>query len=242
MRIHAGSRIVLALLGLGAFMSRHGHAGEPGHDKRHGHAHGHGEAHGFGKHGNPDDFAGYVERLERADRAAWQKPDEVVAALGLAAGQSVCDIGAGTGYFSLRMARVVGDKGRVFAVDVEPRMLDVLRERIVKAGVRNVTPVLALPDAPLIPDGGCDTILVVDTYHHFPDGVAYLKMLVRALRPGGRIVNIDFHKREEAIGPPLEMRIAREQFLEHARAAGLTLVAEKDFLPHQYFLSFTVAK
>lgn len=198
------------------------------------HGHAHGQHHGH--HGNPDDLDAYIAKMEDPSRDEWQKPDEVLRVLALRDGATACDIGAGPGYFALRMARSVGAKGHVFAVDVEPRILDMLRERIAKAGVRNVTPVLALDGDPLLPPASCDLILVVDTFHHFPDGVAYLKRLVEALRPGGKIVNIDFHKRETPVGPPVEHRVAREEFLAQAKRAGLEVVDEPTFLPYQYFL------
>jgi ubiquinone/menaquinone biosynthesis C-methylase UbiE len=192
--------------------------------------------HSHAKHGNPDDLAGYIAKMEDPSRDAWQKPDEVLRALAVAKSATACDVGAGPGYFSLRLARAVGDAGRVFAVDVEPRILDVLRERIARAGARNVTPVLALPDDPLLPDGACDLILIIDTFHHFPDGAAYLARLQRALKPGGRVVNIDFHKRELPVGPPPEHKVAREEFLTLAERAGFVVDHEPTFLPYQYFL------
>lgn len=200
----------------------------------HGHGHHPGGAHG--SHGNPADLDAYVARLDESGRDAWQKPDEVLAALSLREGDRLCDIGAGTGYFALRAARLVGATGTVFAVDVEPRMLAELRERLQKTGLRNVVPVLSLPDEPLLPPASCDVILVVDTYHHFPDGPAYLQRLVRALRPGGRLVNVDFHKRALPVGPPVDHLVSREAFLADAGRAGLRLVAEHTFLPHQYFV------
>jgi len=188
------------------------------------------------RHGNPADLEAYIARMEEPSRAEWQKPDDVVRALNLRPGQVACDIGAGPGYFSLRLARVLGDAGRVYAVDVEPRILAVLRDRIRDSGARNVTPVLSLADDALLPAGGCDLILIVDTYHHFPDGPAYLQRLSRALKPGGRIANVDFHKRELPVGPPVEHKVAREAFLADATAAGLKLVEEHAFLPYQYFV------
>jgi ubiquinone/menaquinone biosynthesis C-methylase UbiE len=187
-------------------------------------------------HGNPADLEGYIARMEEPSRAVWQKPDEVVRALGLRPGQAACDVGAGPGYFSLRLARAVGKAGHVYAVDVEPRILAVLRERVGSSDARNVTPVLALPDDALLPAASCDLILIVDTYHHFPDGPEYLRRLMRALRPGGRIANVDFHKRELPVGPPPEHKVAREAFLANAAAAGLRLVQEHTFLPYQYFV------
>jgi ubiquinone/menaquinone biosynthesis C-methylase UbiE len=197
-------------------------------------AHGHG--HGEGRHGNPADLSGYIQSQEEPSRDEWQKPDAVVQALALAPGQSACDIGAGPGYFTLRLARAVGRQGHVFAVDVEPAMLAALRERLDRAGLRQVTPVLAAPDDPALPDAACDLVLIVDTYHHFPDPPAYLRGLRRLLRPGGRVVNIDFHKRPTPHGPRLEHRVSREDFVAQARQAGYDVAGEHDFLPYQYFV------
>jgi len=194
------------------------------------------DRHGKDHHGNPADLEGYIARMEEPSRAAWQKADEVVRALGLRPGQAACDVGAGPGYFSLRLARAVGGAGHVYAVDVEPRILSVLRDRVQSSNERNVRPVLSLPDDALLPAASCDLILIVDTYHHFPDGPAYLRRLARALRPGGRIANVDFHKRELPVGPPPEHKVAREAFLADATAAGLRLVEEHTFLPYQYFV------
>lgn len=198
-------------------------------------SHGH---RGHDHHGNPDDLRAYIEKMESPGRDEWQKPAEVLAALAVKQGDVVCDIGAGPGYFALKLARAVGDKGAVFAVDVEPRMLEVLRERIEKSGQRNVMPVLALDDDPLLPPASCDLVLIADTFHHFPVGAAYLERVARSLRKGGRIAGIDFHKRELPVGPPPKHKVSREEFLEHAALAGLELRAEHHFLPYQYFLVF----
>lgn len=197
-----------------------------------------GGSHGHGRHGNPEDLEAYIAKMEDPARDAWQKPEQVSAALRLAPGQTVCDIGAGPGYFALRFARAVGEAGRVFAVDVEPRMLSALRKRIESSRTRNITPVLALADDALLPDGACDLILIADTYHHFPDGPAYLKKIARALRPGGRLANIDFHERELPVGPPPAHKISRARFVDEAGRAGLKLVEEHAFLPYQYFVVF----
>jgi ubiquinone/menaquinone biosynthesis C-methylase UbiE len=191
---------------------------------------------GFGAHGNPRDFALMLGRLEDPTRARWQRPARLVRALGLRPGQTVAEIGAGSGYLVRRLARVVGPRGRVYAVDAEPRMLPVLVERLHRARIANVTPVLGRDADPLLPAGSCDLVLVVNTYHHFPGGPRYLRRLRRLLRPGGRLVNVDFHRRETPVGPPLERRIARETFLRDARRAGFRLVREATFLPYQYCL------
>lgn len=194
-----------------------------------------------GQYGNPPDLDTYIAQLSSPARDAWQKPDQVVAALGLKKGETACDIGSGPGYFTLRLARAVGPKGFVYAVDVEARMLQALRDRLDKAGVHNVAPVLAMADDPLLPPAACDLILVVDTYHQFPDRTAYLERLRRALKPRGEIVNIDYHRRPTPMGPPLDHRVAREAFLDEAKAAGLSLVRETGFLPYQYFLVLRAA-
>jgi ubiquinone/menaquinone biosynthesis C-methylase UbiE len=179
-----------------------------------------------------------VGRLLDPARARWQRPAAIVHALGLRRGRTVAEIGAGPGYFTLRLARAVGPGGRVYAVDPEARMLERLGARLRRTGTRNVTPILGLDDDPLLPAGACDLIVVVNTYHHFPDGAAFLRRLVRSLRPGGRLANVDFHRRETPVGPPVEHRVDRGAFLRDARRAGLRLVAEHGFLPYQYFLVF----
>ena len=191
---------------------------------------------GFGAHGNPRDFQLMLGRLEDPGRARWQRPARLIRAIGVRRGDTVAEIGAGTGYLVRRLARALGPEGRVYAVDVEPRMLPILIERLRCAGLANVTPVLGRDDDPLLPAGSCDLVLVVNTYHHFPGGPRYLRRLRGLLRPGGRLVNVDFDRRETPVGPPIERRIARETFLRHARRAGLRLSREVTFLPYQYCL------
>jgi SAM-dependent methyltransferase len=229
----------------------HGHADGHAHGREAGHGHGHGSARGDprshghrggarhggrDRHGNPEDLAGYLARLEGEDRRAWQKPDRLVAALRLRPGDVACDVGVGPGYFALRMARAVGDRGVVYAIDVEPRMLEVLGERMREAGATNIRPILARAGRAALPPRRCDVILVVNTFHHFRAGALYLRRLAGRLAPGGRIVNVDFHRRETPVGPPIEHRVAREAFLDEAREAGLRLAREHLFLPWQYCL------
>jgi ubiquinone/menaquinone biosynthesis C-methylase UbiE len=175
-------------------------------------------------------------RLEDPARARWQRPARLVRTLGLRSGQTVAEIGSGSGYMVRRLARVVGPRGHVYAVDAEPRMLPVLVERLRRARIANVTPVLARDADPLLPARSCDLVLVVNTYHHLSCGPRYLRRLRRLLRPGGRLVNVDFQRRETPVGPPLERRVAREAFLRDAGRAGFRLVREAMFLPYQYCL------
>lgn len=181
----------------------------------------------------------YIAMLEDPKRDEYQKPHEVLTALGLKPGETIADIGSGSGYFTLRFAAHVGDKGRVFAVDVDPEMIRHLNRRVRDAGVRNVQTVLAEPDDPLLPDASVDRFVVVDTWHHVEKPLDYLAHMKRMLKPGGQVVMIDFQKRELPLGPPLGMKIAREDLVRQMEAHGFRLAKEHTFLPYQYFLVFT---
>ena len=187
-----------------------------------------------GRHGNPADMKRMVRRQLDPKREKWQKPDAVMRALGLRRGDVVGEIGAGPGYWTPRLARKVGPGGHVYAVDPEPALLEVLLRRL--DGVRNVTPVLTRGDDPRLPADHCDLALIVNAYHHFADAAEYLRRVVRCLKPGGRLANIDWADRDTPVGPPAHRRVPPAEFLRAARRAGLTLVAEHDFLPYQYFL------
>ncbi|HVQ75882.1 MAG TPA: methyltransferase domain-containing protein [Candidatus Binatia bacterium] len=184
------------------------------------------------------DPTAYIAMLEDPKRDAYQKPHEVLMALGLKPGETIADIGSGSGYFTLRFAAHVGDQGRVFAVDVDPAMVRHLNRRLRDAGVRNVQTILAEPDDPLLPDASVDRFVVVNTWHHIEKPVAYLALMKRMLKPGGQVVMIDFQKKELPFGPPLEMKIAREDLVRQMEASGFRLAKEHVFLPHQYFLVF----
>jgi ubiquinone/menaquinone biosynthesis C-methylase UbiE len=179
----------------------------------------------------------YMAALDDPARDAWQKPHEVLMALGLKEGDVVADIGAGSGYFALRFARHVG-AGRVLAVDVSQPMLDELTTRAKAAALSNVTPVLARPDDPTLPDEGVNVIFTCNTWHHIERRPTYLAKVKQALAPGGRFVIVDFHK-DAPVGPPASMKLTRDEVLAEARAAGFALANEPTFLPHQYFLVFT---
>jgi ubiquinone/menaquinone biosynthesis C-methylase UbiE len=185
------------------------------------------------------DSKAYIAMLEDPRRDAYQKPAEVVQALALRPGETVADIGSGSGYFSLRFAQAVGDAGRVYAVDIDPEMVRYLNRRLRDARVRNVQTVLADPHDPLLPDASVDRFVVVDTWHHIEKRPAYLALMKRMLKPGGQVVMIDYQKRDLPVGPPLDMKIAREDLVAEMAAAGYTLAKEHTFLPYQYFMVFT---
>jgi predicted methyltransferase len=183
----------------------------------------------------PKELAGALRRQLNPRRARWQKPATLVRALGLRRGQVVAEIGSGPGYFTPRLARAVGPSGHVYAVDPEEAVLNVLRRRLARRGVRNVTPVLGRDDDPLLPRGRCDLALLINVYHHMYGRVAFLRRLVAALPKSARVVNVDWNEETE-FGPPPRRRVSRARFLRDARRAGLRLVADRRLLPHQYFL------
>jgi cyclopropane fatty-acyl-phospholipid synthase-like methyltransferase len=172
-------------------------------------------------------------------RDAWQKPHEVIQALALKPDAIVGDIGAGTGYFAVRLAQMVPD-GRVYAVDTEPDMVKHLAERAKANGVNNLTAVAGKPDDARMPEKA-DMLLLVDVYHHIDKRETYFRKLGEALKPSGHVAIIDFTP-EAAMGPPKASRIAASRVKTELKAAGYDVVQEHTFLPNQYFLVFAPAK
>jgi cyclopropane fatty-acyl-phospholipid synthase-like methyltransferase len=181
-----------------------------------------------------DDPARYAKSFDDPARDAWQLPARVIDALQLKSGMKVADIGAGTGYFSMRLARVPGVS--VFAVDIEPKMVEYLQQRAHKEHAMNVTAVLAGASSPNLPEP-VDVILVVDTYHHLPNRPAYFRELRKSLKPGGRIAIVDFRK-DAPDGPPVHFRFTPQQIQDKMKQAGYELQSAHDFLPRQHFLIF----
>lgn len=187
------------------------------------------------------DAATYIKALDDPARDTWQRPHEVIVALDMKPGEAIADIGAGSGYFSLRFARHVGAEGRVYAVDVSKDMVAHLETQARAAELGNLRAVLAPPDDPLLPGASVDRVFFCDVWHHVDDQAGYLAKLKRALRPAGEVVMIDFHKRDLPVGPPTAMKIAREDLIARMTANGFRLVREHTFLPYQYFLVFRLA-
>jgi SAM-dependent methyltransferase len=226
-------RMALVLLAAGA--CAHAPTGE--RPSGEGHApEGHSPAHAGGmphRFENAEEWAG---RFEDPARDAWQKPEEVIAALALPPDAQVADIGAATGYFAVRLARAL-PQGRVLGVDIEPDMVRYLAERARKEGLRQLLPVLGEPSDPKLP-GPVDLVLVVDTYHHLGDRVEYFRKLQGALTPRGRVAIIDY-RQGQPMGPPEQHKLSPEQVRQELESAGYRLTGEHGFLPHQYFLVFS---
>ncbi len=183
------------------------------------------------EHHPPRDAAEYARLLNDPGRDAWQKPHDVVMALNLKPGDTVADIGAGTGYFARRFAR---HAAKVYAVDIDQKLLDIAAQD----APGNLITVLSLPDDPKLASGSADLIFFCDVLHHIEDRHGYLLKLKGALAPGGRIVNIDFYKKALPVGPPESMKLSEQQVIDEFSAAGFRLVKKHDLLPYQYFLEF----
>lgn len=180
----------------------------------------------------------YAKSFDDPARDAWQMPDRVIAALGLKPGQSVADIGAGTGYFSVRLAKAP-TAPKVFAVDVEASMVEYVQKRAVREGLKNITGVKATADRSNLPEA-VDVVLIVDTYHHLPNRVAYFTALKPLMKPGGKLAIVDFKKEAPGEGPPKEFRFLPEEISSELAKAGFVLDAQHDFLPRQNFLVYRV--
>lgn len=169
------------------------------------------------------------------ERDAWQRPEAVIDLLGLGPASTIADVGAGTGYFAVRIARRV-PSGRVYAVDIEPDMVRYLGERAKRENLAQLIPVLAIKNDPRIPEA-VDVVLIVDTLHHIDDRPAYLARLADKLKEGGRLFVVDF-KLDAPMGPPKHHRLAPEDVAKDARQAGLRPLPVVLDLPNQYVLGF----
>ena len=182
-----------------------------------------------------DDAEKWAHVFDDPKRDAWQKPHQVIQALALEPGAVVADIGAGTGYFAVRLANMV-PKGKVYAVDTEPDMVRFLAERAKREGRANLLARQGAPADPGLPEKA-DLIVLVDVYHHIDERERYFSALAGSLKPGGRLAIIDFRMDSRA-GPPKAARIAPQQVIRELKKAGYALAEQHDFLPNQYFLVF----
>jgi len=164
-------------------------------------------------------------------------PDRVISVLGLKSGQIVADIGAGTGYFTVRLAKSAAAL-KVYAVDIEPTMVEYVQHRAMRESLKNIAAVKAGADRTNLPEP-VDVALIVDTYHHLPDRVAYFTALKTLMKPGARLAIVEF-KKESPEGPPLEFRFTPDQITAELVRAGFKLQTRHDFLPRQMFLIYTV--
>jgi cyclopropane fatty-acyl-phospholipid synthase-like methyltransferase len=184
-----------------------------------------------------DNAEEWAKSFDDPARDQWQMPSRVIEALQLKPGQVVADIGAGTGYFTVRLAKSPAAP-KVYAVDIEPSMVEYIKQRAAREGLKNVVAVQAGPDRTNLPEA-VDLVLIVDTYHHIPNRVAYFTALKTHLKPGARLAIVDFRK-DSPSGPPVEFRFTPDQISKELAGAGFSLQTSHDFLPRQIFLIYGV--
>lgn len=203
--------------------------------------HRHGGQEEPGKHRNPTDLKRYLEHLDSAERDQDQKPAQVVEALALKPGMAVADLGSGSGYFTRRFVEAVTDRGKVYAVDVEPEMLDYVKASLDRAQTPySVEFILAGPDSPRLPRESVDLIFVCNVAHHLENRATYFANVTSALKPGGRVAIIDFYPDDRSgnLGFPKRHLVAHDTLVAEMAKAGYRLFREHGFLPKQYFLEF----
>ena len=176
--------------------------------------------------------------LDAPDRDLWQRPDQIMDAMGVADASVVGDIGAGSGWFTIRLARRVGPRGIVYAEDVQKEMINATLRRVGREGFNNVKAVLGSKNDPRLPASSLDAVLMVDAYHEVEDRVSMLANLAKALKPGGRLGIIDFRLDGTGPGPDPDERVSPDVVVNDATKAGLRLIRQEPFLPYQYFLIF----
>jgi len=189
----------------------------------------------------PAHFMSYegADWLERPERIEEEQPDKVVEAMELKNGDVVADIGVGTGFFARRIAKQVAPEGKVYGVDIQPEMLEFLKEYCAKEGIENVLPILGDPDDPKLPDNSLDWIILVDTYHEFEDPAAMLAKMSKALKPTGKVALLEYRlDGETAAHIKSDHRMSVKQVLKEWNTGGFELVDLMEFLPSQHYFIF----
>lgn len=177
--------------------------------------------------------------LERDERIAEEAPDQAIRVLGIAKGAAVADIGAGSGYMTVRLAAQVGPTGRVYAIDVQPQMLEILRRRLADSRIANVSLILGAVDDPKLSPASVDLALMVDVYHELSQPQPVLRRLREALKPGGRLVLLEYRKEDPSIPIKFEHKMSVQEARMEVEAEGFTLARVDESLPRQHLLVFT---
>lgn len=177
--------------------------------------------------------------LERPEREEEENPKKLLELLKFKDGEVVADIGAGSGYYTFRMAKLVGPKGKILAVDIQKEMLDIIRDRMKKENVINVEPVLGAEADPKLKDESVDTVLLVDVYHEFSFPYEMTEKMVKALKPGGRIVFVEFRLEDDKVPIKLVHKMTEKQVLrEMAEFKEMKHAGTSDQLPWQHVITF----
>jgi len=181
---------------------------------------------------------GGADWLVRPERVTEENPDKAVSLLGLRPGMVVADVGAGVGYYTVKLAGKVGATGKVYATDIQPEMIRTLRQYVAKKGVTNVEPVLSTATATGLPEGAVDLMILVDVYHEFSEPQKMLAALRRALKPGGRLVLLEFRKEDPNIPIREEHKMSVAEAKQELEAEGFALEKVLHDLPWQHMLFF----
>ena len=181
-----------------------------------------------------------LPQLEGPDRDVWQRPDQIMDALNIAEGSVVAELGAGSGWFTIRLARRVGPNGRVYAEDIQPQMIEVIKRRVPRENLsyNNVETRLGTAVDPKLPIGKLDAVLISDAYHEMEHPVALLRNAALALKPDGRLGIVEFNMAGGGPGPDMDERVDPERVIREANEAGLRLIARPELLRYQYILVF----
>jgi ubiquinone/menaquinone biosynthesis C-methylase UbiE len=179
-----------------------------------------------------------AEWLERAERIAEEAPQDAVRVLQIPKGATVADIGAGTGYMTMLLASAVGPSGRVYANDLQPQMIEMLRQRLASTRTANVTPVLGEIDDPKLPASAIDLVLMVDVYHELSRPQTMLRRIREALKPGGRLVLLEYRKEDPSIPIRFEHKMSVSEAKMEVEAEGFALSKVDESLPRQHVLMF----
>jgi ubiquinone/menaquinone biosynthesis C-methylase UbiE len=185
--------------------------------------------------------SGGASWLDRNERESEEHPDQALDALNLKRGMVVADVGAGTGYMSLKMAKLVGPSGKVYAEDIQPEMLRMLRQNAANAHVSNVETVLGSETDPKLPAGQLDLILLVDVYHEFSQPQKMVRQLRDALKPDGRLVLLEYRKEDPNVPIRPEHKMSVQEVRTELEAEGLKLQPVIEILPRQHILILTKA-
>ncbi len=178
-----------------------------------------------------------LSELEGPDRDEWQQPGKIMDVLGIGEASFVADLGAGSGWFTIRLANRVGPNGLVLAEDIQVPMIQAIKLRVDRLGLKNVIPVLGTASDPRLPKP-VDAVLIVDAYHEMEQPVALLTNVASSLKPGGLIGIVNFTKEGGGPGPAMEERVDPEVVINDAKAAGLVLRSRENFLKYEYMLVF----
>ncbi|MDA8792469.1 class I SAM-dependent methyltransferase, partial [Bacteriovoracaceae bacterium] len=183
-----------------------------------------------------DDANHWSKIFEDPTRDKWQKPNYVIKKLNIEKNFIIADIGSATGYFPIRLSKVVS-QGRVWGIDVEPNLINYLNNRVKKEKITNLFSILGTFKDPLIPEP-VDLVIMVNTYHHITNRIKYLKTITPHLKSGGRIAIIDFKAGDLPIGPKKEMKISKNKIIQEFKSANYKLSSEDVDLPYQFILIF----